>query len=113
MQEHKSNPPDQLNGSAPKPLTREQRRQVERTTKEAMVRFNKFANDFSDWMYDTPDLTDEMVAERVKQIDAKWQVYCRYMNLDLKSKDAIKDFCKELYNHYKVELKGGENPVAG
>lgn len=92
-----------VNGSEKK-LSREQRRQVKRTTEEAMIRFNKFCTVFADWMYDTPDLTGKLVDDKIKELDAKWQVYCKSVNMNLSGVGALKDYCSNLYAAYKEEL---------
>jgi 4-alpha-glucanotransferase len=96
-----------VNGTAKKPLTREQKRQIERISQEAMQRFKKFCDSFSEWLYDTVELTDELVALRIQESNAKWQVYCRSMNLTLESRTTVKEFCEELYKAYKSELTRG------
>lgn len=94
----------EVNGSPPKQQTHEQRRAVERLTQEALVRFNKFCMAFSDWMYDTPDLTGKQVDDKIKELDAKWQVYCKSVGMNPSGKSALKDFCTKLYEAYKEEL---------
>jgi uncharacterized HAD superfamily protein len=97
-----------MNGSSPRPLTREEKRRVDRVTELAMERFNKFAESFSNWLYDTDGLTDEMVKQRVDELNAKWKVYCKEMRLTQESIGAIKEYCEKLYALYKEELTGGE-----
>lgn len=97
-----------VNGSAPKHLTREQKRQIDRQTEKAMQQFQALCSRFSDFIYNTDDLTDEMVDARRNELNAKWSLYVKEHRLSDSSKTAFRDFCVELYKEYKTELKGGE-----
>ena len=94
-----------LNGS--KHVSRQQQRANEKATKEAMERFNKFCTVFADWMYDTPDLHGKQVDDKIAELNAKWQVYCRSVDMNGAGKTALKDYCMKLYEAYKEELNKG------
>lgn len=97
-----------VNGSAPKHLTREQKREIDRATQKAMQQFQALCVRFSEFIYNTDNITDEMVNARRNELNAKWSLYVKENRLNDSSKTAFRDYCVELYKAYKTELKGGE-----
>lgn len=95
-----------INGSR---LTRQQQREMDRRTEKAMQMFNSLCERFAKFIYETDGITDEMVAARRKELNAKWSLYVKDYRLNESSKTAFKDYCDKFYEAYKAELNGGED----
>jgi hypothetical protein len=92
-----------------KPLTREQRRHVERVEKEALQVLNQLQDQFLKSVLDSNDPEGEAMIERADQISAKWKVYCHRKGLLPSAHQMIYDFCiDDVLNDYSANKNSGK-----
>jgi hypothetical protein len=63
------------------PLTREQRRYRERTNLEAQSVIKTLQDQFLNFFIECQDTEGEAVNNKIREIDAKWRLYCKRKNL--------------------------------
>jgi hypothetical protein len=88
---------DQTKG---KPLTREQRRMRERVNMEAQTIIQTLQEQFLNFFMECQDTEGETVNNKIREIDAKWRLYCKRKNLipaaytvmDKYMEDSIKEY---------------------
>jgi hypothetical protein len=64
-----------------KPLTREQRRLRERVNMEAQSIIQTLQEQFLNFFMECQDTEGEAVNNKIREIDAKWRLYCKRRNL--------------------------------
>ncbi len=70
-------------------LTRQQKRLKERIESEAQEVHSNMVAKFLDFMIKEADLTDEVIAEKKKQFNAQWKMFCGSRKLTKESYDAV------------------------
>lgn len=82
-------------------LSRAQRRQIERIEEECQQVHQTLANNFLSFMVTHENPTDEVLAEKAKQIDSQWRVFARQRHLHVKMFDLLKKYCSDLIEEFK------------
>lgn len=87
---------------APKqaPMTRQQRRFIERVEKEAHQTFNNIASKFLEFFTDADDPEGQEVVDKMNQLSAQWKVYCHQKRLNKEVYSHIENYCKGVCETY-------------
>jgi hypothetical protein len=96
-----------------KPLTREQKRMVDRINAAAAETIELLTSQFLNAIMAADDPEGPEVGEKIKQIDAKWRMYCKrkglaataYTIMDNYMTTAIKEYYDEKEHKKKVETE--------
>lgn len=86
-----------------KPISRQQRRLIERKEQEAKNTHELLCQSFLDFFIEHEQPESEEVVNKWKSISAKWKVYCTAKNLNKPAYNLIDTFCQGLINKYKEE----------
>jgi hypothetical protein len=92
-----------------KPLTREQKRALDRANQEVMDTFDSFAKRFFDYFINHEDPTCFWVTDKLKTMDAQWRLYCKKRNLKVHAYPMFKEYCDGLIKEYKEYKEGKES----
>lgn len=84
-------------------MTREQRRTKERIEKEARTQLDKFLNSFYEF-FNENDPDSETVAQKRKELNAKWKMYCHARRLLPAALTALDTQIQVIVDSYKKEL---------
>lgn len=95
-----------------KPLTREQRRRVERIEKEAKQTLAQLQEKFLKCVIESDDPEGEDVIKKVDQISAQWKLYCDRKGLLPVARNLILDYCLDVLKEYQNNKKSDPQPEA-
>ncbi len=103
------------NGDEPKPkekpLTREQRRFIERREQEAKALHERLCQQFLTFFTECDNPEGLEVKEKQASISARWKVYCAHKRLSHEAYALLDTFCDGIikaYNEAKEPVKTGE-----
>lgn len=85
-----------------RPLTREQRRAVERVNKEASEIVQRLVNSWYDFFLDNDPDSEEVKAKQ-REVNAKWRMYCKRRNLKPQAHNVVNQSIAGLIEEYKKE----------
>jgi hypothetical protein len=88
---------DQTKG---KPLTREQRRWRDRTNAEAQSVIKTLQDQFLNFFMECQDTEGEAVNNKIREIDAKWRLYCKRKNLIAKAYPVLSLYMENSMKEY-------------
>ena len=95
--------PSQLGQSkSEKPMSREQRRYIERVQAEAFNANQRLSQKFLDFMIESDDVTDDELWEKAKQLSAQWKMYCKTKRLNDSVLNLVFNFCEEKIKEFKA-----------
>jgi hypothetical protein len=89
-----------------KPLTREQKRMVERINKEAAQTIELLTSQFLNLLMESSDPEGEQMTESIKSIDAKWCFYCKRKGLQPSAYTIMTNYMNKSIEEYKQEKQG-------
>lgn len=94
-------------------LTREQKRIMERANAEANAMHKRLVNQFAETFMDN-DPNGEDVADKQKEVNAKWRVFCKNRNLLPEVHTLVDLSCNKFREQFNNELNGEvpEEPVS-
>jgi hypothetical protein len=93
-----------------KPLTREQRRHMDRVEKEAKQVLSQLQERFLKRIMESDDPEGQDVIDFVDQIHAKWKLYCQQKRIMPEAHKLILDYCLDTLKQYS-ENKKSDKPV--
>lgn len=106
--------PDEPVTVQPEPkLTRQQKRMVERANDEANAMHRRLVNQFAEVFIDGDPNSDE-VADKQKEVNAKWRMFCKNRNLLPEVHSLVDLSCNKFREQFNNELNGTipEEPVS-
>jgi hypothetical protein len=87
-----------------KPMTRQQRRFIERVESEAHDINVKLKQKFIDYLVIADNPTEDEMLDKANVLSAQWKMYCKSRHIDNKALPLVHDYCMraiEEYNHLK------------
>ncbi len=83
-----------------KPITREQRRYIERRETEAKALHERLCQSFLTFFTESEDPEGPEVVEKWNSISARWKVYCAHKQLAPSAFPLLDTFCKSIVDTY-------------
>jgi hypothetical protein len=89
-----------------KPLTREQKRLVERINAEAAKTIELLTSQFLNLLMESSDPEGPEMTDSIKSIDAKWRFYCKRKGLQASAYTIMTNYMNKSIEEYKAEKQG-------
>jgi chemotaxis regulatin CheY-phosphate phosphatase CheZ len=89
-----------LEAEKAKPLSRQQRRFIERIQEEARILHNQLCEKFIDFLVSSDNPEGEEVKEKAKQLSAQWKVFCHRKGMKEEAFGLIEKHCQHVIQEY-------------
>lgn len=112
MQVHKDSPPEDDKKEPEKKLSRAEIRDQERRSREAKEAYTRLVDRFSEFFLNHDNPEGQEVVDRMDQVVAQWQGWCRRLNLTPDARPAMEVALKRIVDqYYRAKKEAKESNV--